>query len=136
MFGRRHGPDERGVSSLELAIIAPSLILLIFFVIQASLYFYGRSVALQSAREALSQIRLQPTQQQCQAQIGSVESYARGYAEQVGGNFVSNFDVSKIDCRPDTVTVTVKAQSISLIGIHFSIEESVSGQVEHFQDLP
>ncbi len=120
---------------MELAVIAPSLILLIFFVIQASLYFYARSVALQSGREALSQARLQTTPQLCRGAIPSVSAYASGYADQVGGNFVQDFTVSKIDCGTDRVTVTVTAQSVSLIGFHFSIEESVSGPVEHFQDL-
>ncbi|MBN9619533.1 MAG: pilus assembly protein [Actinobacteria bacterium] len=132
MRGWRRG-DDRGVSALELAIIAPSLLLLIFFVIQAALYFYGRSVALQAAREAVSQLRLQQTVAQCQSSVGSVSTYAKSYAADVGGNFVQAFAVTKVDCGTDQVTVTVTAHSISLIGIDFPITETVSGQVEHFQ---
>lgn len=128
--------DDRGVSALELAFIAPSLLLLIFFIVQAALYFYGRSVALQAAREAVSQLRLQQTIAQCQGAVGSVSSYAKSYAGDVGGNFVQDFSVTKVDCGADQVTVTVRGHSLSLVGVTFSISETVSGRVEHFQDSP
>ena len=54
---RRRAGDEGSVA-LELAVIGPSLFVLIFFAIQVALYFYGCSVALQSAREGVSQLRL------------------------------------------------------------------------------
>jgi Flp pilus assembly protein TadG len=49
---------ERGASALEMAFVAPGLILLIFFSIQAALFFYGRNVAIQAAREGVSQMRV------------------------------------------------------------------------------
>ena len=38
------------MSAVEFAFLAPAFIFLIFFSIQGALFFYGRSVAIQSAR--------------------------------------------------------------------------------------
>ena len=50
----------RRVSALELSFLAPGLIFLIFLTIQAGLFFYGKAVAIQAAREGVSQLRLAP----------------------------------------------------------------------------
>jgi len=50
--------SERGVSSLELAILAPAILALIFVSIQTALWLYGRSVALNAAQEGVSRLRL------------------------------------------------------------------------------
>jgi Flp pilus assembly protein TadG len=125
--------DDRGVSSLELAFIAPSLILLIFLIVQIALDYYGRSVALQAAREAVSQLRLQQTPDLCSQSQQSVKDYAKNYAADVGGSFVRDFRVTGVTCDPDEVTVTVQATAVSLTGFQFHINETVSGRVEHFQ---
>ena len=55
--GRRRR-SERGVSTLELSILAPAIIALIFVSIQTALWLYGRSVALNAAQEGVSKLRL------------------------------------------------------------------------------
>ena len=64
-MSHRRRSDDRGASAVEFAVIAPTLLLLIFFIIQGGLYFYGRSVALQAARDGVSQLRLQTTANAC-----------------------------------------------------------------------
>jgi Flp pilus assembly protein TadG len=59
---RRRVRTESGAGALELAFLAPGLIFLIFFVIQAGLFFYGKTVAIQAAREGVSQLRLAQTE--------------------------------------------------------------------------
>ena len=41
---------DGGASALELTLFAPGLLVVIFFSIQAGLYFYGRAVDEQAAR--------------------------------------------------------------------------------------
>ena len=48
---RRAG--ERGALSLELALVFPIVLLLIFTGFQASTYFFGRSLALAAAQEGV-----------------------------------------------------------------------------------
>ena len=55
---RPHRRSERGVSSLELAILAPAILALIFMSVQTALWLYGRSVALNAAQEGVSRLRL------------------------------------------------------------------------------
>ena len=54
----RRRRSERGVSTLELAILAPAILTLIFLSIQTALWLYGRSVALNAAEEGRSRLRL------------------------------------------------------------------------------
>lgn len=50
---------ERGSATLELVIAFPVLLLVIFSVVQASLYFYARSLALAAAQEGVRAARAQ-----------------------------------------------------------------------------
>lgn len=135
---------DSGVSSLELAIIAPTLLALIFLVIQGSLLFYGRSVALQAARDGVSQLRLNQTQGACESQKADVENNVRSYASLVGSGAL-NAPVATAECNytaqegstvtqgGSTVTVTVTGHAISLIGVTWHISQSATGQVEQFR---
>jgi Flp pilus assembly protein TadG len=141
-MSHRRRADDRGASAVELAVIAPSLLLLIFFVIQGGLYFYGRSVALQAARDGVSQLRLQTTanacaNQQSASQTQSVQDQVQNFAANVGAHGLTKVSV-KLDCShyadPDGayVRVTVQGQSISLVGFTINISETSRGQVEQF----
>ena len=80
----RRGRDERGVSALELSFLAPAFLLLIFFSIQAALYFYGRNVAIQSAREGVSQLRLAQDQASYESIKPGVVGNTQRFASTVG----------------------------------------------------
>ena len=58
MRRERRDVADRGTSALELAIIAPVLLSLIFFSLQAAFFFYGRAAATHAAREGVSMLRL------------------------------------------------------------------------------
>jgi Flp pilus assembly protein TadG len=142
MRTRGHDPDERGVEAVELAIIAPTLLLLIFLIIQGGLYFYGRSVALQAAREGVSELRLQQTQPQCEAYLPTMTANVVGFAARLGSGALNGVSVAGdpdpcagyADRGGSSVTVTVKGHSISLIGFTIVVTESSTGRVEQFQD--
>jgi Flp pilus assembly protein TadG len=137
MLRRRLTGRDRGVSSLELAFIAPSLILLIFFVIQAALYFYARSVAQNAAREGVSQLRLDQTVAACQGNMTAIQHDVEAFARNIGSGALEDVQASPV-CSKDgrTVTIEVTGHAISLTGITMTIDQTVTGQVEHFQDLP
>ncbi|MGW3312059.1 TadE/TadG family type IV pilus assembly protein [Streptomyces sp. NPDC001073] len=54
--GRRRGED-RGEASLQMAIVFPFFLLTTIAVVQASLWFYAREIALTAAREGLTAAR-------------------------------------------------------------------------------
>lgn len=127
---------DRGVSSLELAFIAPSLIALIFFVIQAAFYFYGRSVALQAAREGVSQLRLDQSSHDYDGNHLKIEQNVAAFARNIGsGSLHIDHVFSHYDNAKGTVTVTIKGSAVSLTGLTIAIDETATGQVERFRDL-
>jgi Flp pilus assembly protein TadG len=137
MLRRRLTDRDRGVSSLELAFIAPTLILLIFFVIQAALYFYGRSVAQDAAREGVSQLRLDQTVSDYAGNHSQIEKDVAAFAHNIGSGAL-HIDRVTSDYHPDdgTVTVTVTGTAVSLTGLSLNISETVTGRIERFQDAP
>jgi Flp pilus assembly protein TadG len=130
---RRATPrDDRGVSAVEFAFIAPVLLLLVWFVIQAALYFYGRSVALQSAREAVSQYRLAQTQADYDAVRDRVTANTTDYAAHVGSGALNDVRVTP-DYQGDRVTVVVTGKPITLVPwLTLKVTETASGTVEKF----
>lgn len=130
------GDDDRGASALELAFIGPSLIALIFFAVQVALYFYGRSVALQAAREGVSQFRLAQTQAQYDAMAPQVTSSVSQFASGVGGGSLADPVVlPTYDDKQGRVSVTVTGKTISLVPfLHLNVTQQASGQIERFQD--
>jgi Flp pilus assembly protein TadG len=126
--------DDRGVSAVELAFIGPSLLLLIFFVIQVALYLYGRSVALQTARDAVSQLRLAPDRAQFDALTGRVHDNAVTFAHRVGSGALNDVD-EQPSYADDHVSVAVTGTTISLVpGLTLHITEHASGRWERFED--
>jgi Flp pilus assembly protein TadG len=127
--------DERGVSALELAFIAPGFLLLIFFTMQAALYFYGRNVAIQSAREGVSQLRLaqdEPTYENVRA---GVISNTERFADSVGrGALTGSIAESTYDDAGGRAGMTVSGNVISLVPfLDLTVHEHAEGPVERFE---
>ena len=116
--------------------------MLIFLVIQGALYFYARSVALQAAREGVSQLRLV---QQPAAGAGcdpsaqtQIEASTESYAGTVGSGALSAAK-AKGTCvfrrqGNSTVTVQVTGHAISLLGFTLAVDQKATGRVEQFQN--
>ena len=134
MTGHKRRKDE-GSAALELAVIGPSLFILIFFVIQVALYFYGRSVALQSAREGVSQLRLAPDATSFDVLEPRVTTSVQDFAGQVGNGALNGAQMTATHDAPyDRVTVTVKGDAISLVPwMTWTITQTASGTVEKFR---
>ena len=130
--GRR---DERGSSALELALIAPFLLSLIFFSIQACLWWYGRTVALQSAREGVSQVRLaQDERTYLDIVKPAAEAATVRFASSVGREaLVDAAAKSTYDGVTGQVSVTVTGHVMTLWpGPRLSVTQSAYGRIERF----
>lgn len=131
--GRRR--DERGASALELAFIAPAFLMLIFFTVQGALYFYGRNVAIQAAREGVSQLRLAQSQSMYDSIKGSAVSHTEDFADQVGRGGL-NGAVAKpgYDDRTGRASMTVTGTTITLVPLlDLKVTASAEGPVEKFR---
>ncbi|WP_130014380.1 TadE/TadG family type IV pilus assembly protein [Serinicoccus sediminis] len=130
-------PAERGTSALELAIVAPVLLSLIFFSLQAAFFFYGRAAATHAAREGVSMLRLAEDRSDYAAlqpdALARTERFASGVggpgltAPEVGSTYVEEGDGTA------RVTVTVSGRVITLVpGLRLTASADASGTVERF----
>lgn len=134
--GRRKR-SQRGASSLELAIIAPMLLSLIFISIQTALWLYGRSVALNAAQEGVSRLRLiQPTLYTT-AEGERVRAEIEEYAQQLGGG--SSLGDVKVpppayNDPEGMVSFTVEGETVSLVpGLKLTVSRTATGPIEEFE---
>lgn len=97
---------------MELAFLAPALILLIFFTIQGSLYFYGRNVAIQSAREGVSTLRLARNPSDIAASVQYTEQFAGSLSSEglIGAQATPTYDNDSGE-----VSMTVTGRVIQLV---------------------
>jgi hypothetical protein len=127
---------ERGATSLELAIVAPMFLTLVFLAIQAGLFFYGRTVAVQAAREGVSQLRLAEDAAAFEAMRGGAVDYPRDFAATVGQQGLLDPRVeARYDDAEGRVWVSVTGRVISLVpGLDLTTTAEASGTVERFRE--
>jgi Flp pilus assembly protein TadG len=131
----RNRHDDRGASALELAIVGPVLLTLIWLIVQYALYFQARQVALAAAQEGDRWARqnASTTQQWEGIAAQHAEVYYNSLRTKVLGNSISA-SAGFSTTTPGQVQVTVTGQMISIL-FGFSlppISETVSGPVECF----
>ncbi|MFI5692301.1 TadE/TadG family type IV pilus assembly protein [Kribbella sp. NPDC051586] len=132
----RRRRSERGVSTLELAILAPTILTLIFLSIQTALWLYGRSVALNAAEEGVSRLRLVQPTVYTTAVGEKVRTDIASYASQLGGTTLQNTDVKfpKYNNPEGVVSFTVSGDTVSLVpGLKLHVNRTATGQIEQFQ---
>ena len=134
-LGGRRRRDDSGASALELSFIAPGLIFLIFFCIQGALFFYGRSVALQAAREGVSQLRLAQDQATYDNIRPGVVSNTEQFAIEVGREaLLDPIATPSYDDDAGRVQMTVTGRVITLVpGLDLTVTQSAEGPVERFE---
>ncbi len=137
-FGVPSSPrSERGASSLELAILAPTILALIFVSIQSALWLYGRSVALNAAQEGVSRLRLVQPELYSPAVGEKVRADIEAYAQQLGGGD-SLGDVKvpapAYNDPEGQVSFTVTGETISLVpGLKLTVSRTATGPIEEFE---
>ncbi|ANS79100.1 putative membrane protein [Serinicoccus hydrothermalis] len=135
---RVHRPArDAGTSALELAIVAPVLLSLIFFSLQAAFFFYGRAAATHAAREGVSLLRLAEDQQQYAALRPDAMARTTRFASNVGGPGLTDAEATSTYVEEGDgtarVTVTVSGRVITLVpGLNLTATADASGTVERF----
>lgn len=135
MRGRRLR-DDAGASALELSLVAPVLLVFIFFSIQAGLYFYGRAVAEQAAREGVSRLRLAQTEQISDSVRAAVQRSVESYAATVGREtLLDPAAATTYDAATGKVSVTVEGRVLTLVpGLDLHVTQVVVGEIERFEE--
>lgn len=114
---------DRGGSPVELAIVAPVLLLLGFTVVQAALTFWANQIALAAATQGVN------VERGYQASPGSGGAHAREFLAGAGEG-LNNQQVT-VSRTGRQVTVTVTGNAISLLpGVTFDISRTAHGSVE------
>jgi Flp pilus assembly protein TadG len=131
----RRTRSGRGVSALELSFLAPGLIFLIFFVIQAGLFFYGKSVAIQAAREGVSPLRLAQTADVYTDIRPDVVRNTESFATQVGREaLLDPAATPSYDEVGGRVAMEVRGSVITLVpGLDLRVSARAEGAVERFE---
>ncbi|MFF3617249.1 TadE family protein [Streptomyces sp. NPDC002580] len=122
--GRRWG-DDRGDASIQMAIVFPFVLLATIAVIQASLWYYARQIALTAAREGAGAARAY------QAGPGEGAARAREVLDRTAGDSLLGSTVAaSSDGQRIRVQVSGRAQSMipGVSGLH--VTQSASGVIE------
>ena len=130
---RRRSARDLGASAIELAILAPMLLVLIWLAIQYALYFQGRQVALAAAqigaRVAREEAATVPAWQA--DAVGQAKRYYDGLGTKVLGNGIA---ATAIEVGRNDVQVTVTGQAASILfGLTLTIHETAGGPIECFR---
>jgi len=123
---------DHGASAIELAILAPMLLVLIWLAIQYALYYQGRQVAL-----AAAQVGARVAREEAETVPGwqanarnQAESYYNGLGTKVLGNGITAQAIR----NGSNVQVTVTGQAASILfGLPLPIHETAGGPIECFR---
>jgi Flp pilus assembly protein TadG len=111
--------------SVELVVVFPTLLALIFIVVQAGLHYYARSVALAAAQEGARAAAAQD------ATTAAGEQAATTFVDRAGAELLSGARVSATRSA-QAVTVVVSGRSLSLVPGYdgFPVSQQASAPVE------
>ena len=122
--------DDDGAATLELTMLFPVVLLILFGVIQGALYFHGRNVAMAAAEQGVRAARADGQTDRA----GTATARARAFLADTGE--LGNMTALSItpDIAAGTVRVTVTARTISLLpGVPGPrISQTASGVIERF----
>ena len=124
---RRSG-SARGSASLEIAILGPALLLLIFATVQGALWFYARSLALEAAQEGAAAGRARG------ASASVAVNRANAFLQRSAQDSLQGTTVSSAGSSATTIRIEVKGRSLSVLpgfpGI--DVSQSAEAPVERF----
>ena len=119
--------DDRGDASVEMVIVFPFVLLTTIAVIQASMWFYAREIALTAAREGLTAARAY------QASPADGTARAQEVLGRSAGDSLRGYGVSASN-DGQRVRIQVSGSALSMIpGLSgLKITQSASGPVERW----
>jgi Flp pilus assembly protein TadG len=132
--------SERGVSSLELVLYMPLLMMAIFITVQFSLVYLGNQVISTSARQAGRVARTEVGAEQANTVANAKTiAIAQEYAAKVGHGLVTDVKVDVVSVPNGTpwpeMKVVVTGQAVQLVpGVPApQVSKTVQGPVETFR---
>ncbi|MBW8707268.1 TadE family protein [Streptomyces sp. NPDC003328] len=119
--------DDRGDTSIQMAIVFPFVLLATVAVIQASMWYYARQIALTAAREGLTAARAY------QSSPAAGASQARNVLERTAGDSLRGYSVS-VSSNGQRVRVQVSGTALSMIpGVPgLQVSQTASGPQERW----
>jgi Flp pilus assembly protein TadG len=124
--GRRgRGQGQRGSATVELVVVFPVVLLLLFASVQAAIWYHGRTLAMLAAQDGLRAAQaLDGTSEQGRAQAEAA----------LAGNGADGFLTGAVvtaSRTPAGATVTVTARSLALLpGTGIPLTQTASGPIE------
>jgi len=114
--------------SLELSLLAPVVLLLLFGVVQGALYYHARTVALGAAQEGLRAARVE------RGSPGAGIRWARQFVADAGGEQVLRGLDVRTTADPAGVRVSVTGRPLSLLPgvLAPSVTQVAAGPRERF----
>lgn len=130
----QRGGRDSGASAIELSIVAPALLLLIFAAVQIGLWLYGRNVADQAAREGVSYLRTVIGTATPGSALSAAEVTASNFALAVGQGTIQDVSADADVLDGTRVRMRVRGRAISLVpGMTLEVHASAEGEIELFQ---
>ncbi|TQK49770.1 TadE-like protein [Streptomyces sp. SLBN-118] len=123
----RRWRDDRGDTSIQMAIIFPFVLLATVAVIQASMWYYARQIALTAAREGLTAARAY------ESSPADGAAQARNVLGRTAGDSLRGYSVV-VSSDGQRVRVQVSGTAMSMIpGVSgLQVTQSASGPVERW----
>ncbi|MFI6227336.1 TadE/TadG family type IV pilus assembly protein [Micromonospora echinospora] len=119
------GGADRGANPVELAVVMPAILLLLFGSIQVAAWFLARSTALHAAQSGVNAQRVH------QAPAGAGAERADAFLA-AAGDWLSGAKSSCVTGATE-VTCTVTGKSISVVpGVHLTVSQTAHGTVERW----
>ncbi|MFF3489483.1 TadE/TadG family type IV pilus assembly protein [Streptomyces sp. NPDC002701] len=123
----RRWHDDRGDTAIQMAIIYPFVLLATIAVIQASMWYYARQIALTAAREGITAARAY------KSSPANGAAQARDVLGRVAGDSLRGYSVAATS-NGQRVRVQVSGTAVSMIpGVSgLQVTQSASGAVERW----
>jgi len=130
---RRRRSDERGASAVEFALISLPLLLLLFGIIQYSIFFWGYQAGANGAREGARRYAVEPCADHAAlitSRIGGASSGAVASSRSFSGAYPPQAGDSV------TVTISFSPQEIAggLVPMPGTITQTSTARVEDVED--
>jgi Flp pilus assembly protein TadG len=123
---------DRGSSAVELAILAPAMLLATMMIIQFALWFNARHAAL-AAAQAGARIAREEAASNPRWQADATAE-AASYYDALGTKLLTNVQVPapSMDNATHEVSVTVSGQLAGILPWHMTITQTAAGPIECF----
>jgi Flp pilus assembly protein TadG len=131
-----HALGDRGSSAVELAVLAPALMLICMLILQFGLWFNARQTAL-AAAQAGAVVARQEAAVKRSGWRADAANTARLYYQRLNSRLLKSVNAGTSTSSPDNVYVTVSGQvGVSVFpffGLHLTVSATAGGPVECFR---